>query len=104
MIIKEVLAQLAQSQTGPVIKILEKGDQFKVIVLGFKKEMVLKAHQTPLRAKLVVVEGKVNYIEETRSVVLEKFDELAIPKTVIHSVAALEDSICLLIQSQDPVV
>lgn len=101
MIIKEVLAQLALSQTGPVIKVLEKGDEYKLIVLGFKKDMVLKAHQTPLRAKLIVIEGKVNYIEAARLIVLDKFDELDIPKTVVHSVEALEDSICLLIQSQD---
>ncbi|WGQ09696.1 hypothetical protein QG516_24590 [Pedobacter gandavensis] len=103
MIIKEVLAQLAEAQTGPVIKVLEKGDQFKLIVLGFKKQMVLKAHQTPLNAKLVVIEGKVNYIEADRLVVMNKFDELAIPKSVVHSVQALEDSVCLLIQSHDVV-
>ncbi|MNL35784.1 hypothetical protein D3C87_1578320 [compost metagenome] len=65
--------------------------------------MILKAHQTSLKAKLVVIEGKVNYIESERSIVLEKFDELEIPKTIVHSVEALEDSICLLIQSQDSV-
>jgi len=101
MSIKELLAQMAQSKTGPAIKVLEKGEQFKVILIGFKKEMALKAHQTPIKAKLIVLEGKVNYIEAQRLVVLKKYDELDIPKTVVHSVQALEDSICLLIQSQD---
>ncbi|ATP55620.1 hypothetical protein CPT03_03620 [Pedobacter ginsengisoli] len=101
MIIKEVLAQLAESQTGPIIKVLERGDQFKVIVLAFKKEMVLRAHQTPLKTKLVVIEGKVSYKEAGRLVVLDQFDDLEIPKKVLHSVEAIADSICLLIQSQE---
>lgn len=98
MIIKEVLAQLEQTRKGPVIKVLEKGEQFKVIVLAFKKGMELKAHHTPIPARLVVVEGEVNYEETGRSVVLSRFDDLSIPVNVQHSVKAVEDSICLLIQ------
>jgi quercetin dioxygenase-like cupin family protein len=98
MIIKEVLAQLAQSQEGPVIKVLENGEQFKVIVMAFKKDMVLKAHQTSVPARLVVIEGRVNYLESERSVILSKFEDLCIPVNVQHSVKALEDAVCLLIK------
>lgn len=98
MIIKEVLAQLEQARNGPVVKVLEKGTQFKVIVLAFKKGMELKAHHTPIPARLVVVEGKVNYMEMERSLVLTRYDDLSIPVNIQHSVKALEDSVCLLIQ------
>lgn len=98
MIIKEMLAQLDELQKGPVIKVLEKGEQFKVIVLAFKKGMELKAHQTPIPARLLVMDGVVSYREESRTLVLEKYDDLSIPILVQHSVLAIEDSTCLLIQ------
>lgn len=98
MIIKEALAQLVAQQKGPVVKILEKGEHFKVIVLAFKKGMELKAHQTPIPACLLVMEGSVVYQEESRTINLAKFDDFSIPVNVLHSVNALEDSTCLLIQ------
>ncbi|MBU0695932.1 MAG: hypothetical protein KKE39_05325 [Bacteroidetes bacterium] len=99
MVIKDVLEQLANQDTHqPSIKILRKGKDYKVIVLGFKKGMILKEHSTPIPAKLVVIEGKVNYKEVDKALVLDKFDELDISVDVIHAVEALEDSICFLIQ------
>nr|MBC7612291.1 hypothetical protein [Pseudopedobacter sp.] len=99
MVIKSVLEQLAdQDSNHPSIKILKKGKGYKLIVLGFKKGMILKEHSTPISAKIVVIEGKVNYKEVNSVVVLDKFEELDIPINVIHAVEALEDSICLLIQ------
>ena len=99
MVIKDVLEQLAnQDNHQPSIKILRKGKDYKVIVLGFKKGMILKEHSTPIPAKLVVIEGKVNYKEVDKALVLDKFDELDISVDVIHAVEALEDSICFLIQ------
>lgn len=97
MIIQEVLAQL-ENAVNPIVKILQRGDQFKVIVMGFKKGMVLKEHQTPIPAKLVVIDGSVLYRQGEGSVTLNRFDEQKIPVAVIHSVEALENSICILIQ------
>jgi quercetin dioxygenase-like cupin family protein len=101
MVIKTVLEQLANQDTNdPSIKILKKGEGYKVIVLGFKKGMILKEHSTPIPAKLIVVDGKVNYKEVNRTLILDKFDELDIPVNVIHAVEAIEDSICFLIQGE----
>lgn len=101
MVIKTVLEQLENQDTDrPSIKILKKGEGYKVIVLGFKKGMILKEHSTPIPAKLVVIEGKVNYKEADRVVPLDKFDEMDIPINVIHAVEALEESICFLIQGE----
>ena len=101
MVIKDVLEQLSNQDTNhPSIKILKKGEGYKVIVLGFKKGMILKEHSTSIPAKLVVVEGKVNYKEADSSVVLDKFDEQDIPVNVNHALEALEDSICFLIQGE----
>lgn len=101
MIIKAVLEQLESKDTNsPSIKILKKGEGYKVIVLGFKKGMILKEHSTPIPAKLAVIEGKVKYKETDRTLILEKFDEMDIPVKVIHAVEALEDSICFLVQGE----
>jgi quercetin dioxygenase-like cupin family protein len=97
MIIQDVLQQLENSTT-PVVKILQRGEHFKVLVLGFKKGMVLKEHQTNLTTKLVIVDGSIVYRRANDSVNLNKFDEIDIPINVPHSVEAQEDSICFLIQ------
>jgi len=97
MIIEQVLTAL-ETAAGPVVKVLQQNTQFKVIVLGFKKGMVLKEHDTDVNTNLVVIEGKVEYRGADRHVVLHKFDEINIALKVLHSVVALEDSICFLIK------
>jgi quercetin dioxygenase-like cupin family protein len=60
--------------------------------------MVLKEHTTTVPARIVIVEGQVIYKEAERTVNLFKLDDSEIPVNVLHSVEALEDSICFLIQ------
>jgi quercetin dioxygenase-like cupin family protein len=97
MIIKEVLSQL-ENAASPVAKVLHKGEQFKVITIGFKKGMILKEHKSNLPARLVVVAGSIIYKEDERSVVMNRFEDLEIPVNKIHSVEALQDSVCFLFQ------
>ena len=97
MIIQDILRQLENSIT-PVVKILQRGENFKVLVLGFKKGMILKEHQTNVTTKLLVVDGSIVYRRANDSVNMSKFDEIDIPANVLHSVEAKEDSICFLIQ------
>lgn len=97
MIVEEVSAQL-ETALNPIIKVLKKGEGFKVIVIGFKKEAILKEHQTPINAKLLVIKGSVTYKEADREIKLKQFQDLEIPVNVKHSLQADENSICLLIQ------
>lgn len=97
MIINDLLSQLENS-TSPVTKILQKGENFKVIAMAFKKEMILKEHKTAIPAKLLVLDGSVVFKEASKSVVMNKYDEMEIPVNELHSVEALADSVCLLIQ------
>ncbi len=99
MIINDVLLQL-ESAAGPVVKVLHRTGHTKVIVLGFKKGMILKEHQTGVTTKLVICEGNVIFQKADGSVTLNKFDDLDVPVNVPHSVEALEDSICFLIQGE----
>ena len=96
MVIKEVLAKLDKAES-PVVQVLQPQSAGKVLTLGFKKGMILKEHQTIIPAKLVVISGAVVYKQEEKSVTLSKFSDLDIPVKVMHSVEAIDDSICLLI-------
>ena len=97
MIVKEVKSGLKDA-TAPIIKVLQKSEHIKVIVLGFKKGMGLKKHQTNVATKLVVIEGSINYTEGVASVIIDSFEDMDIPVNAPHAVEALEDSICFLIQ------
>ena len=83
---------------SPSRKPIHKGDNFKVLVIGFKSGMKLKDHQAQLPSKLTVISGEVIYKQHEKETELQKFDEVEIPVNTIHSVEAKEDSICLLTQ------
>jgi quercetin dioxygenase-like cupin family protein len=97
MIIKEIIHQL-QTAENPVAKAIHKGDHFKVLAIGFKKGMHLKAHKTSLAAKLTVLSGVVIYKQGDINKTLLQFDETDIPIGIIHEVECTEDALCLLTQ------
>ncbi len=97
MTIEEVFTQL-ETASHPVAKALYKGDNFKVLVIAFKKSMQLKKHVSSMPAKLTVTSGKIVYKQHDTTTVLQQFDEIDIPVNVSHSAEAKEDSLCLLIQ------
>ena len=97
MTIKQILKDL-ESAKRPVAKVLQSGTNFKVIAIGFTKNMVLEDHKTDIPAKLIVLEGKVVYKEGEKVVMLSQYEETPIPAGIIHSVTALEDSLCLVIK------
>ncbi|MDB5248118.1 MAG: hypothetical protein JWQ40_2512 [Segetibacter sp.] len=97
MTITEVIKQL-ETATHPIAKVLHKGENCKVLVLGFKKGMKLKEHAAQVQSKVTVIAGKVIYKQGEQETELHKFDEIDIPINIIHSVEALDDSLCLLTQ------
>lgn len=97
MTIKDVLEQL-ETATHPVAKPLHKGDNFKVLIIGFKSGMKLKEHTASMPSKLTVILGKVIYKQQGKETELQQYDEIEIPVNIIHFVVAKEDSLCLLTQ------
>lgn len=95
MTIKKIKEELKTSSI-PVIQSLHSGLDFKVLIMGFKKGMILKEHKTHIKAKLTVLEGSVIYKEEHSVVELEQYDEVEIPTEITHSVEAMADSLCIL--------
>lgn len=100
MIIKEILKTLETTKgETPVIKLIHKNDNSKLMALGFNKGMVLGNHQTDIPATLIVLQGVVNYQEEGRNIIVNALEELSIPVNVTHSVTALQDSMCIVIRA-----
>lgn len=99
MIIKEVKEELKTSD-HPVAKSLHHGTGFKVLIMGFRKGMILKEHKAHIPSKLTVLEGAVIYTEENRIVKLMQYDEVEIPIEITHAVKAIEDSLCVLTQGE----
>ncbi len=97
MIIKEAIAEL-ELKDNPVAKLMHTGVAFKVIVLAFKKGMVLREHKTSVPTKLTVLNGSVKYSSDNLIRTIDTYEELEIPLEEIHAIEAIEDSLCLLIQ------
>lgn len=96
MVIKDIALQLKDAKT-PVIKVLQNQASGKVLAIGLKKGIALKEHKTAVPARLVVIEGAVDYRQGGTSTKLDRFSDRGIPANILHAVEALEDSICLLI-------
>lgn len=99
MVLKNIFEDL-KSSSKPVAKILQKGTDFKVVAIGFNKDSVLDDHKTDQPAKLVVLEGNVVYKEGEKIVMMSQYDEVIIPINVMHSVTALEKSLCVVIKGK----
>lgn len=97
MTIQTILDQLETSDT-PVAKAFHKGEQFKVLIFGFKKGMDLKDHDAHMPTKLLVLSGDLMYHKKKETIRLKKHDEINIPADEQHSLHALEDSLVLLTQ------
>lgn len=99
MNINNILSEINPSK-GPLARVLHKGDNFKVLVIGFKEGMVLKAHKSNITSKLTVIKGSVVYYEGAKSILLNEYQSYDIPVGVRHSVGAIDDAICLLTQGE----
>lgn len=97
MKLKEIMSEI-ETASHPVAKALHVCGNFKTMAIGFKKGMILKKHVTHRPAKLFLLQGKVNYIENSVATSLTMYDEINIPVDVIHSAEAIEDSLCILTQ------
>ena len=99
MTIKDIKEELKLS-VNPVAKSLHHGTGFKVLLMGFKKGMILREHKAHIQSKLTVLESAVIYKEADRIVNLMQYDEVDIPVEITHSVEAIEDSLCILSQGE----
>lgn len=101
MTIQDAINGLEHSDK-PVARSLHSGHHFRVLVMAFKKGMILEEHVAHHPAKLTVIYGSVVYQSEGKETVLQQYDEIEISVGVPHLVEATEDSLCLLTQGDNP--
>lgn len=92
---KKIFKKLENAE-NPVVQVVQKTNCSKVIAIAFKKGMILKEHKTDVPAKLLLIKGSVIYKEPILKAELFLYDEIEIPVDILHSVEAVEDSLCLV--------
>lgn len=95
MTIQSILEKLPDSEK-PIVQILHKHNDAKVLAIAFKRGMVLKEHKAQVDGKLLCIAGKVVYIEGNNRFEINKFQEKEITAFIPHSVEAIDDSICII--------
>lgn len=99
MTIKEIKEALKTAEQ-PIVKSFHQGNNFKILMIGFNKGMILKEHKSNVYAKLTVLEGSVIFKDENKTLNLNQYDEIEILIDIIHGVEATEDSLCMLIKGE----
>lgn len=84
----------------PIETVLHESECVKVSIIGFANGMMLREKLLDNPIKLMVLCGKVKYLEADKKVILSKYDEFDIPSDVRHYIIADEQSLCLLTQER----
>lgn len=94
----DYIAEKLQNSEDPVAKALHIGDNFKVLIFGFRKGMEIQEHEVYHPTKLLVMSGKMLYKQGESEKTLTTFQEMEIPLREPHTIQALEESFVLLTQ------
>lgn len=90
------LFQKLETAESPVVLVIQKTATTKVLAIAFKKGMILKEHKTEVPALLLVIKGSVRYKEGHLEEPILIYHEKKIPTEILHSLEALDDSLCIL--------
>jgi len=97
MMIQEVIKMIPNSQSV-ITRIIRKYVNNRIIVIGLKKGIFLPDHISSVPALLIPIQGKVYFRSDVISIKIQTLEEVEIPVNVMHSLEALEDSVCILIK------
>ncbi len=73
-----------------------KSETMRIVLIGLRGNAELKPHQANGVISVQVLEGKINFIAEQQSSLIEKGQMIALQENITHSVMALTDSFFLL--------
>lgn len=73
-----------------------KSETMRIVLMGLHENAVLKAHKANGVISVQVLEGKVNFDTEEKTVPMEKGQMIALEENIVHSVTALKESFFLL--------
>ncbi|TXE16622.1 hypothetical protein ES731_13715 [Psychroflexus gondwanensis] len=92
---KEVAENLKVSDQPIMKTIYEEGDT-TVIAIGLGRGVELAEHLAPCKAKLMVVQGEIDFNTETESRRYACFESYDIPMNLRHSLVAWDDALVIL--------
>jgi quercetin dioxygenase-like cupin family protein len=75
---------------------LFKSDSIRIVLLGLHKNAELKTHQAKGIINVQVLEGRIDFITEKKSVSLEKGQLIALQANIPHSVIAITEAFFML--------
>lgn len=90
------VAQNLKVSDRPVIKKILDENGTKIMAIGLRRGVELSEHVAPCKAKLLVVQGEIDFNTEMESKRFARFESYDIPMNVKHSVVAWDDAIFLL--------
>jgi quercetin dioxygenase-like cupin family protein len=73
-----------------------KSDTMRIVLMGLHKDAQLKPHKANGVISVQVLEGKVNFITEQQTCIIEKGHMIALHENITHGVVALKESFFLL--------
>lgn len=78
-----------------------KSETMRIVLIGLHENAELIAHEAGGVISVQVLEGKINFITEQQSSLMEKGQMIALQENITHSVIALTDSFFLLTLSMN---
>ncbi|OCB70974.1 cupin domain-containing protein [Flavobacterium crassostreae] len=78
-----------------------KSETMRIVLMGLHENAELKSHKANGVISIQTLEGKINFVTEMQSVILEKGQMIALEENIIHSVMALKESFFLLTLSMN---
>lgn len=75
---------------------LFKSENMRIVLMGLHENAELKPHKTNGVISVQVLQGKINFMTEQQSALIEKGQMITLQENIIHSVKALTESFFLL--------
>jgi len=95
MDIKSILEK-TKVEDKPIVSVLSKGSNSRLIAIGLGDGVVLKEHKAPGPTRMIVLKGELEYRAQGEVKVLSELDEFDIPLKEIHSVTGRGQTVFLL--------
>ena len=96
LVINEISESLSESKKPLIKQIYDKAGK-TLFVIGLRKGIELTDPATTSKAKIMVVQGEIDFNTTTSSYRLERFDSFDIPSNLKYSVVGVFDAIFLLL-------
>ncbi|WP_432410085.1 cupin domain-containing protein [Rasiella sp. SM2506] len=83
----------------PLTRVLFKKHGIHILAVGLKKGLLFPEHTTPVKAKLCVLDGEIEFRISNKVIKLSSLDTYEIPVDIPHSVMATADAIFMIIKN-----